>query len=95
MINMGQINFDDASAIGQPLVLKQTNGLNAIGTLTGGVAPIVPITTVAALPAATVALKGSVRAVSDATTPAIGATLTGGSNVFCLALCTGAAWVAV
>lgn len=95
MINLGQINFDDTSVINQPLVLKQTNGINAIGTLTTGVAPIVPVSTVAALPVAAVGLKGTVRAVSDATTPALGTALTGGGAVYCLALCTGAAWVAV
>lgn len=94
MINLGQVNFDDSSVIGQPLVLKQTNTLNAIGTTTS-FAPIFKVYTVSTLPAAATGLKGTVVAVSDATTPALGTALTGGGAVYCLALCTGAAWVAV
>jgi hypothetical protein len=92
MINLGQIDFDNLASIGQPLVLKATNSLNAIGTVATG--PIFPLFTVETLPAATAALKGSVVYVSDATTPALGTALVGGGVVFCLALCTGAAWVA-
>lgn len=96
MINLGQVNFDNNSVIGQPLVLKQTNGLNAIGTVATGAGLIFNVVTVETLPAATNALKGTVLAVSDATQPTgIGAVLSGGSDIFCLALCTGTAWVAV
>jgi hypothetical protein len=93
MINLGQINFDDASTVGQALVLRTTSTLNAIGT--PAIGPAFKVFTVATLPAAATALKGVVAAVSDATSPAIGVALTGGDAVFCLALCTGAAWVAV
>lgn len=99
MINLGQVNFDDTATIGAPLVLKNTNSLNAIGTAAAGtgipLTPVVPVHTVATLPAASAALKGAVNAVSDATTPALGSALTGGGAVYCLALCTGTAWVAV
>lgn len=99
MLNLGNINFDDNAVVGAPLVLKNTNSLNAIGTQPAGtgipLTPIVPVHTVATLPVASAALKGTVNAVSDATTPALGAALVGGGAVYCLALCTGAAWVAV
>jgi hypothetical protein len=97
VINLGQVNFDDSSVIGQPLVLKKTSSLNAIGTVATGAGLIFNVVTVETLPAATNALKGTVLAVSDAPTtpPALGATLTGGGTTFCLALCTGTVWVAV
>lgn len=96
MINLGQINFDDSSAIGQPLVLRKTNTLNAIGTVATGAGLIFNVVTVETLPAASTALKGTVLAVSDAVQPTgIGAVLAGGSNIFSLALCTGTSWVAV
>lgn len=52
------------------------------------------ITTVAALPTCGATNKGAVIAVSDATAPTYGSTLTGGSSVYALALCNGSAWVA-
>lgn len=94
MINLGQINFDDNSTVGEPLVLRQTNGINAIGTATGA-GPKLKAYTVATLPAATADLAGTIAYVSDATAPELGVALVGGDVVFCLALCTGAAWVAV
>lgn len=95
MVNCGNFNLDNNAALNQPLVFKAGPNLVTITTAVGGIAPIVQVLTVATLPAATTALKGTVVAVSDATTPALGTALVGGGAVFCLGLCTGAAWVAV
>lgn len=96
MINCGQFNFNDLSTPGQALVVeKSTNGLNVLTTPPTGTGPLYPVLTVATLPTAATGIKGMVVAVSDATTPALGTALAGGGAVFCLALCTGAAWVAV
>jgi hypothetical protein len=51
-------------------------------------------TTVSALPTCNTAAKGDVYVVTDATAPTYGGTLTGGSTVVALALCTGSAWTA-
>ena len=93
MISLGNVNFNDASTPGQTLILQQTNQLNAIST--PAVGPAFKVYTVETLPAATAALKGVLVAVSDATTPALGSALVGSGAVYCLGLCTGAAWVAV
>jgi len=95
MINCGNFNLDNNAPLNQPLVLKSSTNLVTITTATAGLAPILEVLTVATLPAATPALKGTVVAVSDATDPAIGVVLAGGGELYCLALCTGAAWVAV
>ena len=47
------------------------------------------------LPAASAGLAGTVAAVSDATTPTIGATYASGGAVYSLVLCTGSVWVTV
>lgn len=96
MIGCGNFNLDNEAPLGQPLVMASaTNGIATITTADGGIAPIVQTLTVETLPAASAALKGTVVAVSDATSPALGTALAGGGAVYCLALCTGAAWVAV
>jgi hypothetical protein len=93
MLNFGNVNFNDASTLYQPLVLEPTNGLNTITTPPVG--PVIKLYTVETLPTPVTALKGVIVSISDATTPALGSALVGGGAVFCLGLCTGAAWVAV
>lgn len=53
-----------------------------------------PLVLVGGLPTCTTALKGTVYAVSDASSPTYGATLTGSSSTTALALCNGSAWLA-
>lgn len=52
-----------------------------------------PQSTVAALPACNAALKGTLRAVSDATAPTYNGALTGGGAVSVPVYCSGAAWL--
>ena len=53
-----------------------------------------PVFTVATLPTCAAANSGTLAAVSDATTPAYNATLTGGGAVLIPVLCNGSAWTA-
>ncbi len=48
--------------------------------------------TVATLPAASVALRGALAAVSDATTPTYNGALTGSGAVYVPVFCDGSAW---
>jgi hypothetical protein len=53
-----------------------------------------PITTVAGLPACASTLAGTMRAVSDATSPTYNGTLTGGGSTTIPVFCNGSAWTA-
>jgi hypothetical protein len=64
MINCGNFNLDNNAPLNQPLVLKSSTNLVTITTATGGLAPILEVLTVATLPAASAALKGTVVAVT-------------------------------
>lgn len=61
---------------------------------TGGGNIQLPLSTVAALPTCVAGLKGTMRAVSDATTPAYNTALTGSGLVSVPVYCDGSAWTA-
>lgn len=69
-----------------------TGTMSVSGALTASSGVVLPITTVAALPTCVAGLSGTMRAVSDATTPAYNATLTGGGAVAVPVYCNGTAW---
>lgn len=75
-----------------PIFLR--NQLQKIGTTLRGVVQQVGRgpTTFASLPAASSALEGTMRPVTDSTTATWGATITGGGAHHVLAYCNGAAW---
>ena len=53
----------------------------------------VPNGTVAALPTCNTGSNGNIRNVTDATTPAVGATVVGGGAVVTLVHCAAGAWI--
>ncbi len=94
MIGCGNFNIDNEAPLNQALVLRAAPA--GVVTITAAaVGPALNIYPVASLPVASAALRGTLAAVSDATDPALGVALVGGGALFCLAFCTGSAWVAV
>lgn len=67
-------------------------GTRAWTNINSGILPLTA-TTVAALPATPVA--GQIALVNDATTPAVGTAVTGGSNKLALVAWSGSAWIVV
>lgn len=65
-------------------------------TLTSSLKPqigvLLPSSTIAALPTCTAALKGTMRVVTNATTPTYNGTLTAGGAVVVPVMCNGSAW---
>ena len=93
----GQAIFVDATCVRTGTIgWNEVTGYTSLAPYTINGPQIVAqgyIYTVATLPTAAANLTGIVLSVSDATSPAVGATVTGGSNKFCNVLCTGSAWV--
>lgn len=74
-------------------VLTLNGTATSLLSVDGTAGLILPISTVAALPTCTTALKGAQRMVSDATTPTYNGALTGGSTVVTAVGCNGTAWL--
>lgn len=85
IIAFSSIKFENAST--------QLAALSPSG-MTFGVPVILPVSTVAALPACNAGLKGGMAAVSDASVPAYNAALTGGGAVSIPVYCNGSSWTA-
>ncbi|KVK86206.1 hypothetical protein WS90_08010 [Burkholderia cepacia] len=97
VFNNNQIAFNWASPV---FTVSSVGNVSASGTLsvsgatTLGAPVVLPMYTVAGLPACTSGNKGAMAAVSDATSPAYNATLTGGGSVSVPAYCNGSNWTA-
>lgn len=80
--------FSDAGGfLGVPFTINRASGLV---TVANGLQ--LPVTTVASLPTCGAGLKGTMYAVSDATTPTYNGSLTGGGGVSVPVYCNGTAW---
>lgn len=73
-----------------PIIGTSTAKFSGLITALAGVN--LPVSTVAGLPTCNAAAKGTLRAVSDATTPTYNGTLTGGGAVVVPVFCNGSAW---
>jgi hypothetical protein len=85
VIGFSSITFENAST--------QLGDLSLSG-LALAVPVVLPVSTVAELPACDAGLKGAMAAVSDATAPAYNAALSGGGDVSIPVYCNGIAWTA-
>ena len=72
----------------------QANILPQAQPISPNAAEILNLRTVAQLPPCNAQSKGYLYAVTDASSPTYGATLTGGSTSFAIAACDGANWTA-
>jgi hypothetical protein len=85
VIGFSSIEFENAST---HLASISSSGLASL------VPVVLPMSTVAALPACNAGLKGGMAAVSDATAPAYNASLTGGGAMSIPVYCNGSSWTA-
>lgn len=70
----------------------QVNG-TTVYTVDATAGIVLPISTVAALPACATAIKGAQRMVSDASSPTYNGALTGSSTTITTVFCNGTAWL--
>jgi len=82
-----------AAGAGRIAVYGTASGGALSASFTGG-AVLLPVYTVSTLPTCGAGLNGAAAYVTDATTPAYNATLTGGGAVRVLAICNGTNWTA-
>lgn len=91
---LGALAQTSAGGIGEvPGVgLVVTSPMTLTSSLKPQVGVLLPTSTVATLPTCNAGLKGTLRAVTDATTPTYNGALTGGGAVVVPVLCNGTAW---